>query len=241
MSTGKFVWYDLLTTNLDAARAFYGALFDWDIKPHGPDYTMIHVGGVGCGGIVGLDPSHGVPSHWTPYVSVDDLAGTLDKVRANGGQVHMQHHAPGVGEFAVIADRQGAALSVIQLEQDTPPPAPQKGRNDLSWSELHTTDTADALAFYVSLFDWKHESWGGDYVLLGDEHKAGMTAGQPGVPPHWLVYVNVADADATAAKVATLGGRLLHGPDDIPGVGRFAVLQDPTGAVFAVMQNAPRE
>ncbi|MDP2310871.1 MAG: VOC family protein [Pseudomonadota bacterium] len=239
MSTGRFVWFDLKTTDLAAARAFYGGLFDWDLQAHGAEYVMISVGGGACGGMAAMPAGHPSPSHWIPYVSVDDLAATLDKARAIGGKVLMQHRAPGVGEFAVVADRQGAILSPIQLEHESPRLPTEKTRNYICWSELGTSDPADALAFYVDLFGWKHENHGG-YTVLGDEHNAGMADGQPGVPPFWLLYTNVVNADATAAKVTELGGRVLHGPAEMEGVGRFAVLQDPTGAVFAVMQSAAR-
>src|SRR5436190_1272271 len=139
----------------------------------------------------------------------------------------MRHNAPEVGEFAYFTDRQGAVLAMIQLARDTGAYPREKAENHLSWSELHTTDPKDALAFHTALFGWRHEAWGPDYFMVGDEHADGIMAGQPGVPPHWLVYVNTADADGTAAKVAALGGRVIVAPQDLAHVGRFGVFQDP--------------
>ncbi|MFZ5477638.1 MAG: VOC family protein [Myxococcota bacterium] len=240
MSTGRFVWYDLMTEKPAEARAFYAALFGWDVQPHAPDYAMLHLDGRPFGGIVGMRAGEGHGNHWIAYLSTDDISETCRRVEAEGGRIFMRHKAPGVGEFAVIADRQGAAISPIQLENEGPPRPPEKGDNHIAWAELHTTDPKDAAAFYGKVFGWPVQSWEGEYLLVGFEHDAGITTGNPHAPPHWLLYVNVADTDATVGKVKELGGQLLFGPRDIPTVGRFAVFADPVGAAFAVMQNFPK-
>ena len=116
-----------------------------------------------------------------------------------------------------------------------------------SWIELMTTDTEAAKKFYGDLFGWTFEKTQGfDYEII---KLAGQMAGgmmgmppgcPPGTPPCWGNYVTVASADETAAKVKSLGGKVLVGPQDIPTVGRFAVLQDPQGAVISIMQWAKR-
>ena len=113
----------------------------------------------------------------------------------------------------------------------------------LSWNELMTTDVAAARHFYGALFGWETEDYPGEemnYVLVkvGGEAVGGMMALPPecaGMPPAWGVYVTVADVDATARQVEALGGTLLRPPEDIPGVGRFCVLQDPQGATLCAI------
>lgn len=240
MSTGRFIWYDLMTTEVVEARAFYTSVFGWDCREHGPEYWMIHVDGQAIGGMVHMDASHGAPNHWIAYVTTDDFSGTVAKVREQGGRVYFEKAIEGLGEFAVIADRQGAVISPFQMTNEPPPKSVAKAMNFISWAELHTSDPDDALAFYQALFGWKSQSWGSDYYLVGDEHSGGIMKGHGG-PPSWLLYVNVASTDSTAEAAVAAGGQVLVGPRDIPRIGRFAVFVDPTGAVFAVMQSFSRE
>ncbi len=116
-----------------------------------------------------------------------------------------------------------------------------------SWNELMTTDVEAAQQFYGALFGWQAEDYpGGEgYVMVkvGGEAVGGMMAAPPecaGMPPAWGVYVTVDDVDATARQVATLGGKLLRPPEDIPDIGRFCVLQDPQGAtLYAITYRKP--
>lgn len=239
MSTGKFCWFDLMSTDVPAARAFYAELFGWDIRDHNAEYGMIHDrAGRSLGGMMASQP--GAPSAWLPYVTTDDVGSTVNRIRELGGTVFMEHDAADVGKFAIYADPQGAALATIQLARDFGAYPREKGEHHICWSELHTSDPAAALAFHAGVFDWKSESWGDDHILIGSEHAGSIIRSQPGVPASWLVYVNTVDAEATVAKVTALGGKVVMPAVDMPGVGRFAVFSDPTGAVFAVMQNFPR-
>jgi hypothetical protein len=240
MSTGKFCWFDLMSTDVATARAFYTSLFGWDVREHNPEYAMVHDRhGRMMGGMMAAQP--GRPSAWLGYVTTDDITGTVNRIRELGGTVFMEHTAPGVGRFAIFADPQGAVISAIQLEREDNPYPREKAENHISWSDLMTSDPPAALAFYQGVFGWASESWGGDYFLIGDEHAGGITNVHGGAPPHWMIYVNTQDTDATAARVTELGGRVLLPPRDMGEVGRFAVFGDPTGAVFAVMQTPPRD
>jgi predicted enzyme related to lactoylglutathione lyase len=116
-----------------------------------------------------------------------------------------------------------------------------------SWSELMTTDARAATEFYGSLFGWKVEVMPmpeGNYHVLkvGDTSVGGIMARPPqdASPPSWGCYVTVDDVDATARQCVTLGGKVVHGPQDVPGVGRFAVIVDPQGAPLNVITYAPR-
>lgn len=251
MSTGNFTWFDLMTTDVASARAFYTALFGWETREFdfAPGYPIIHVAGIGIGGIARKPAGDPSPSHWLSVLTTDDIDATLAKLQALGGRVYAPPMPiPNVGRYAVVADPQGAAFCLLQHENEQPKPTFPKSAANISWSELQTTDSKAALAFYTELLGWPVQSWeipgAGAYYLVGHAHNAGIMdqppGTPPGVPPFWMVYVDVQNTDATAAKVKELGGAVLHGPDDIPEVGRFAVFADPTGAVFAVMQSKPR-
>lgn len=112
------------------------------------------------------------------------------------------------------------------------------------WHDLATTDPEAAGRFYHRIVGWEVEEVPEmHYTLLkmGGARAAGIMAQPPhlreaGVPPHWTGYIQVADVDAMAEKVQAHGGRLNYGPDDIPGVGRFAAMADPDGAPFYLFQ-----
>lgn len=237
MSTGRFCWFDLMTPDLEGARAFYGGLFGWALDDHNPAYRMIRDGaGRTLGGVMQAAP--GQPTAWLSYVSVDDIQQATARIREGGGRVFVEQTLPGVGSFVIYADPQGAALAAIQLARDDGTYPREKSQNHICWSELQTPDPAAALRFHAGVFGWSHEAWGPDYFLIGSEHAGGITRGQPGAPPHWLLYVNTPSADGAAARVVELGGSVLAGPQPMGGVGRFAVFADPQGAVFAVMESA---
>ena len=109
------------------------------------------------------------------------------------------------------------------------------------WYDLATTDTVAASAFYASVIGWAPEPGPNDYTMLtiGDSPRAGLMQLPPhlqanGVPPHWSGYVHVDDVDAMVGRAEAVGASLRYGPEDIPGVGRFAVIADPGGAVFYI-------
>jgi predicted enzyme related to lactoylglutathione lyase len=185
----------------------------------------------------------GVPPHWGAYVSVASADEAAAKAASLGGTVIVPpFDVFDFGRMAVLQDPAGATFSVwepkshIGVTRINEPGA-------LCWTELATRDVEGAERFYTSLFGWglKKSAGGGmEYTeLLNEGVPIGgmMKMGDqypPGVPPHWLTYFAVDDCDASASKAASLGGTTLVGPMDIPNTGRFAVVQDPQGAVFAV-------
>lgn len=238
MSKGSFCWFDLMTTDVARARAFYVALFGWDVRDHADVYAMIHDrDGRSIGGMMAAQP--GTPSAWLPYVTTDDVAATAARVRDLGGRTFVEHEAEGVGRFVIFADPQGAVTAAIQLDRDFGPYPRDKGRNHLGWAELHTPDPAAAAAFYADLFGWTFEAYGPDYWMLTTEHTGGIARQrEEGTPPHWLVYANVASIGATAAEVGALGGSVMVPPTPMPPTGTFAVFADPTGAVLAAIETS---
>jgi len=247
---GKFVWFELLSKDAKKAQAFYGEVLGWKVQafPMGDQtYEMIFAGETMIGGYAAPKTNH-LPSHWISYVSVEDVDAVAKATAANGGKVvEAPYEIPGVGRTARIADPQGAEICAFKNPAGDPADEyASQGR--FFWNELHTTDPAKALPFYEKVIGFSHRSMdmgaGGAYHIVS---KGGVDRGgaishlAPGVPPHWLPYVFVDDPDATLAKAKKLGATIQFGPEDIPGVGRFGVLADPTGAVLAVMKPKPGE
>jgi predicted enzyme related to lactoylglutathione lyase len=215
----------------------------------GPDshYTIFQTDGAAVAAGATLDPAqakNGVPPNWLSYVSVASVDASLEKAKALGATVVagpfdvMEH-----GRMAVLLDPLGAAFALWQMNQH-----PGAGILDvpgaLVWTELLTKDVKQAGAFYTGLFPWTTEVQqmpNMEYTLFkrGDANAGGMMALTPemkGVPPHWMPYFGVTDCDATTKKTTDLGGGVHLAPHDIPGVGRFAILKDPQGAAFSILQ-----
>jgi len=251
MRTGKLVWHEMMTTDLAASEKFYSELFGWRIEgvEMGPGigtYRMIHMGSKQLGGFVPLEKEANLPSHWIAYVTVDDVDAACGRAESLGGTVSVPGtDIPNVGRFAVIRDPAGAVISPYrsahpdQAGEQGPPAAAE-----FCWEELLTSDPAQARTFYGELFGWrvKEVPMGemGVYTLFhaGEKEVAGAMKMPPeaSAPPHWLPYVAVEDVDAAAQRAGELGARVYVEPKDIPEVGRFAVLADPTGAPFALFK-----
>lgn len=247
---GEFVWYEHLTKNPRAAIAFYSEVVGWKTQPFGEGGSYVMwVGRQGpLGGVMALPDEVaqlGVPPHWIGHVEVADVDATVALTRKLGGKVHREPtDIPTVGRFAVIADPQGAALSVFK-------PSTAMALHELAeegefcWNELLTSDSAAAFAFYAALFGWKslqELEMGalGTYRIfgLGDKPRGGMMTTPPGtpMPPMWLFYTATRDLEAAIKRATAKGAKLMSGPMDVPGGGRIANLIDPQGAAFALHQ-----
>lgn len=256
---GRFVWHDLMTTDVEAALGFYRQLFpEWEITalemPDVPDakYHMISVGGKGLGGVVPLmgPTAEGVPSHWASYVAVDDCEATIKRMEAGGGRCVMPATSvPDVGTFAVVQDSQGAVIKPFQLAGDME--LPDRGADAAcSWNELITSDMESAVPYYKDAFGWsiREKDMGiiGTYTLFqvnGEDVAGGLTLPPgAGAPPNWLPYFNAEDIDARVATARGAGAMIHLEPQDIPDVGRICMLADPTGAGLALLKYvAPSE
>jgi len=249
-AAGEFCWYELGTTSVDAARSFYTSLLGWSTTdvPMGPMgiYTLFQHGGQDLAGMYKLEGPQfaGVPPHWMTYVAVDDVDATTTKARALGATILAEPmDVPNVGRMAFLKDPQGAAIALFQAGEHPGAGRFDKAPNTFGWSELATIDPAGATKFYTALFGWgakpsaeamAYTEWQTGGCSIGGMMKIDPTWGN--VPPHWLNYIGVADCDATVAKAASLGGKVVLPPKDIPNVGRFSVLADPQGAHFAVIK-----
>jgi uncharacterized protein len=239
---GVPIWVDLSTTDVKSAGAFYSGLFGWQAQDLGPEaggYNMMLLNGKMAAGL-GPTQGPGQPPAWSTYVKTEDAAATADKVKQAGGTVVMPpFDVMGQGHMGVFQDPGGAYFSVWQ-------PGQHRGAevvNDagaFSWNELATRDIDGAKRFYAQVFGWGAETHG-DYTewkVSGRSVAGAMPMGDrypPQVPPHWLVYFTVTDCDASAAKAQQLGGQVLVPPMDVE-PGRFAVIQDPQGAVFGIIK-----
>ncbi len=245
---GKFVWFELVSRDARKAQAFYGEVLGWKVEamPMGAfTYEMVKVGDDTIGGYA-PPSSDRTPPHWISYVSVDDVDATVAKVTAAGGKVvEAPHDVPTVGRMARIADPQGAELSLFASARNDDAPDAPSAPGRFFWTELWTGDDAGAVAFYQQVFGYCHKDMdmgpAGTYHVLeqaGIPRGGVMKSPQAGVPAMWLPYVAVADCDAAARRASKLGGKVIAEPSDIPGIGRFAILADPTGATIAVIKPA---
>jgi predicted enzyme related to lactoylglutathione lyase len=245
---GRFIWHELLTTDTAAAATFYARVLPWRTQPSNmPGYTIFMAGGAQVGGLMALpEEGAGTPAHWLVYVGTPDVDATVIQAQSLGARVcKAATDIPSVGRFAVLADPQGATFAVFTPSGGPPPVQPEQGA--FSWHELQTTDVAAALRFYGELFGWSkgvsHDMGAmGIYQLFdhGGTGIGGMCNTQgPSTPPSWLSYVHVADSNRAVASAKAAGGRLLHGPVEVPGSSWIALFLDPQGGAFAV-QEAPR-
>ena len=244
---GTFSWVDLTTTDQDAAKAFYSALFGWeaDDQPVGEGmvYSMMNVSGKPVAAISTQPEAQremGIPPLWNSYITVDDA----DQAAARAGELGANVHAPpfdvmDAGRMAVIADPQGAFFMVWQPKLHIGANL-VNGPGLLSWNELHTPDLEGATSFYKDLFGWTTEDMdmgGMTYRVIGvgDHGNGGLTDMMPpGAPPHWLVYFGTDDLEGSVAKIGELGGTVVQPPMDIGEGNRVAVAQDPQGGIFAL-------
>ncbi len=246
---GRFTWHELMTTDVAAAVPFYTALFGWrpqemDMGPEGK-YTMLFQGEIPVGGAATAQP--GMPSAWLSYVEPTSTDEAVEKVVELGGKVLVPPtDVPGMVRFAIAMDPQGAAFGVVTDISGQPPQGPSDGPPVLGtfcWEELHTSDQGAAGKFYGAVFGWTGKV-GEDAMKYWHWQSAGKDIGgmmdlmMPNVPPHWLPYIAASDVDASTAKVKELGGKVLMDAMDIEKVGKFSVVQDPTGAAFALFRSA---
>ncbi|MCA9539756.1 MAG: VOC family protein [Myxococcales bacterium] len=249
-SANHFVWYDLTTTDPDAAIAFYTEVIGWKTSDaHQGDYTMYGNSETTLGGFSQLPKeaaAHGVPPHWMVYVASDHLETTISKATGLGASVQVPPTViPDAGRFAVLRDPQGATFALYESTKayELDPPKTQLGR--FSWHEMYADDPETAFKFYSDLFGWAEAGRMplpglGDYVMFKGDfelHRGGFAAKPPPMakaPSNWLFYITVADLDATLDVVKRLGGDVWNGPMEVPGGDVVAMCHDPQGAAFAL-------
>jgi Predicted enzyme related to lactoylglutathione lyase len=251
---GTFCWADLATIDLEAAKAFYAALFGWEYadapSPNMP-YTLITHGDGKVGGLFAQPDdmrAAGIPPCWTPYISTEGLDAVAARIPGLGGKVICApFDIPDTGRMTTIADPEGAVVNLWSREACASGAGGlASGPGTMCWNELATSDLDSAASFYSALFDWAVKPMRLlDHVyvefILEGEPVGGMlplSAAGPDLPPHWMVHFAVEDCDATVATATAHGAQVRKGAFDVPEVGRLAILADPQGAVFAVIARA---
>lgn len=251
---GKPCWYELATSkgSLGAAEAFYGEVLAWtfqDAGMEGFDYHLATSDGDLVAGLMVLPDDVGaMPPFWMIYFAVDDADKAAADIKAAGGRIHREPaDIPGTGRFAVAGDPQGAGFGVLQ-------PEPMPGRDGAggafnqqkaghgNWNELMTSDPDAGFGFYADLFGWEKSrsvDMGemGTYQLFShDGADIGGMMGLGNAPaPAWLPYFGVNGVQSAIGRIEAAGGKIAHGPMEVPGGAFIAVAQDPQGAWFAVV------
>ncbi len=247
MNNGAFVWYDLATTDPEAAGQFYKGVVGWAVEPV-PEmhYTLFKVGETRATGMMSLPPhlrEAGVPPHWCGYIMVDDVDSMADKVKQHGGSLKFgPEDIPGVGRFAAMTDPQGPPFYLFKANGDEQADPGLMKPGHVGWHELITKDYAKAFEFYGPLFGWEQSraiDMGpmGTYQLFGygGADQGGMMNCPPGVPAHWMFYFVVEGIDAAKARIESAGGTVRNGPMEVPGGAWVVSGQDPQGAAFALV------
>jgi uncharacterized protein len=248
-SHGRFVWYELSTTDLNAAAAFYAKVMGWsawDASVPGRPCILFSDGKTSVSGLTHLSDDargRGAMPSWTGYVGVDDVDAAVDRIKRLGGAVHVPPtNVADISRFAIFADPQAARLALFkwlkpQQERSVEPGA----RGHVGWHELLATDQQQAWDFYGDLFGWQKTNADveetGTYQLFSAAGQTigGMLTKPPTMTvPFWLYYFNSGDIDATARRVMAAGGQIVDGPVEIPGGTWIVRCSDPQGAMFAL-------
>jgi len=251
---GTFSWIDLATSDLDAGKKFYSELFGLKAvdTPAGPDmvYTMLMLNDKPVAALYQLNKeqqAQGIPPHWDSYVTVENVDQAVEKVKSLQGTILQEpFDVFESGRMGIIQDPTGAVLALWQPKDDIGTHY-KNVPGSLCWNELITTDPDKAKSFFSQLFDWGSET--SEMVnitytafMQGEMPVAGMyqiSEEMGNIPSHWMPYFAFEDCDQSCAKAQELGATVLQPPTDIPETGRFSVLQDPQGAVFAIIMMEP--
>jgi uncharacterized protein len=245
---GRFVWYELLTTDMAAARGFYGDVIGWgaqDASTPTIPYTQLMAGNGPVGGLMELPEEGrkmGATPRWVGYVAVDDVDAATNRLKRLGGTVYVPPTDSNIGRIAVIADPEMATLAMVGGLKPVRQPAEPDEPLQVGWHELLATDYKQAFAFYRELFGWQAADAETDPTEAYQSFAAGgrtiggiFTKLARAPVPFWLYYFNVADLAVALARVKAGGGRVAQGPNALPGDDNgIARCIDPQGAMFAL-------
>ena len=246
---GTPCWVDYGAADLEATKAFYASVLGWEYAGGQPEFggylTVMRNGRMAGGMGPQQDPND--PPRWTTYFAADDAAATAARIKEAGGRVLVEPMQVGpMGTMAIAVDPQGNPFGLWQSGFNTGVQIYNEP-GALAWNEAMVGDTAAAKQFYSAVFGFTFEQMspemageGMDYATFsaGANPLGGLGASDPSMPKGWLTCFSVASADEAVATVEAKGGKVTMQPMDTP-FGRFAVVEDPWGAPFEVMQSAP--
>jgi uncharacterized protein len=246
---GRFAWYELITTDVAAAKTFYTKVMGWgalDASMPGGAYTLFTAGNAPVSGLMelpeGARKMGGEPT-WIGYVGVDDVDATAERIRHLGGAVLVPPtNVPNISRFSIFADPQNTRLALSKwLRPDHQQPADPGAPGRVGWHELLAADWEKALAFYGEVFGWQKADADvgemGTYQLfsVAGQTIGGMLTKPPQIPaPFWLYYFNIDDLGPAAQRVKAGGGQILEDPFEVPGGSWVVQCTDPQGAMFAL-------
>lgn len=241
-----FIWHDLMTSDVEAAKKFYGAVVGWTFDAQMPDYHVAKANGVGMGGIMATLPQLvKMPPFWSGYIYVADVDAACAKIKKLGGKIHREPwDVPAVARMAIVGDPTGANFNIMQpfpREGGGLPPSSAIGA--VGWNEAHVGELDVAWNFYAEMFGWTKGTvmaMGamGDYVLFQIDGKdiGGMMKKQEMLPtPMWLYYFNVDGIDAAVTRITKAGGKIAMGPHQVPGGNWIVMGFDPQGGGFNLL------
>jgi uncharacterized protein len=249
-SYGRFVWYELMTTDIETAKAFYANVVGWgtrDASASGLAYRLFTAGDSPVTGLMNVPEGArrtGVTPQWMGYVGVDDVDAAVDRIKQLGGAVYVPPtDLPNISRFSVVADPQMATLALVKGQNSGRAQFAELGApGRVGWHELLATDWEKAFAFYGELFGWQkadsHTGEMGTYqgFSAGGKTIGGMLNKPATLPlPFWLYYFNIDDVQAAAKRVEAAGGQILYGPTAVPGGAWVVHCTDPQGAIFALL------
>ncbi len=247
---GRFVWYELMTTDMAASRAFYADVVGWttrDVSAPGMDYYLFLAGDAPVAGLRTLPEgarAMGIAPYWLGYIRVDDVDVVASRFAQLGGAVQVPPtDIPGISRFSIVADPELAMLALVKgakSVEEQPSQSAQIGH--VGWHELLSVDREKAFAFYSAVLGWQKAEGGIDTrpnyqrFSAGDEIIGGMFNKLESLPiSFWLYYFNVRDIDVAAKAVESGGGETFFGPVALTGGGRIAHCKDAQGASFGLL------
>lgn len=241
---GRFVWHEIVTSDVEAARHFYGELAGWQVEPihvaGAPPYAHLTKNGQTVGGLV-LRPGPHVPPHVLGYVSVLDVEGAIERAREHRAAVLVPPMFTAFGRAAVLQDPQGAVLGVCRRTQGDPIDSDRAAETGtFSWCQLNSSDAASAASFYGKVLGWQRTPSPGMKDLSaftqGARPAAGLMQAPQGTFANWLTYVSVDQLDRARAIAKQLGGTIVVERIALTGIGQISVIQDNVGSIVALFE-----
>ena len=256
---GAHIWYELMTTDPEGAKAFYERVVGWTISESVPEYSgyrMIgRADGGHAGGLLPLSDEmqrNGARPTWLGYLYVPDVDRALEAIQGARGKALMPAmDIPNVGRIAMVSDPDGNPFYIMK---PIPPEGQEDGQSDVfsptaeqrvSWNELTTSDPSVARRFYGDIFGWTSDEFmpmgeNGEYRFFAREGTTigAVCAPMPGAPTGWRYYIRVPSIPKAVEDVRAGGGEVLMGPHEVPGGDHIIIGRDPQGAEFALVGKA---
>ena len=245
---GRFVWYELITTDAAAAKAFYTEVVGWraqDASTSDLAYTMFSAGNAAVAGLMQLPEiatKRGAMPRWAGYIDVNDIDVTAERIKRLGGSVFVPPTDSNIGRVSIVADPQTANFALVEGLKTGRHKSIDSGKaGHVSWHELLAADQEKALTFYRDLLGWEKADAAfeteDDYQRFAVAHlPIGGVFNKPANEPvpFWIYYFNVGDIEDAVKRVQAAGGQIFEGPAELPNGSWAARCRDPQGAAFAL-------